>query len=315
MFVFPFLIPPSAPPPLPPPFVLSFTVRPPIPYYKSVFILGNINNNHNHNHNHNNHNNKFEAIGTCFAISERYLMTACHNLIPGVVTYTIASSLMRERIHNNNRRNRADNRNTVINIADLTTTAYDCRKVIVTHYSNKMDYAILKDISNEPMDLKFIPISLHPIQPGRDIAVLHCPIFHFNHIYMSLLSFFIEWVTSSTPTKHHLICRGGVSKGSSGSPFVITRGAIGMYLERADGEIRYSPGNNHMTSFEAMMQSSEATEAMPSLAVTETMEIMEEEEAEDEEEGKDEEGRKEEGNKEGGGEEGRRSVGNKGNNV
>lgn len=107
----------------------------------------------------------------------------------------------------------------------------------MTHFNAQMDYAILVNISNGT-DLVPIPISITPPEPDQDLKVFHCPVSLFNDGIVNSLSFFSLWLKASRPSKHHVMCHGGLSQGSSGAPFVTKSGeVIGMQVESVNGVI------------------------------------------------------------------------------
>jgi len=155
----------------------------------------------------------FQPVGTCFAISPKYLLTAQHNMNElKKEGYAIAESTSR-----------------LNSGATHLPTGY--RKVEVIYYNQKMDYAILKDLS-ESNDLQPIPISIRDVEDDTDLKVFHCPVGLFNDMEFGDLTVFTAWVKCAKPMAHHITCTGGLFAGSSGAPFVTREGyAVGLHVE------------------------------------------------------------------------------------
>ena len=179
-------------------------------YPGSVFILGDTGKQY------------FEPVGTCFAISPRYVLSVRHNLDPGNVKratgYAIALTMSKSK-------------SGVVHI--------DGRRDLVVHkYNTEMDYVILKlTDSDNGADLRPIPISIRPVEEDTDIKVFHCPVGVYNDGAVDDLSVLTSWVKSARPTRHHIICSGGLFPGSSGAPFVVREGfVIGMHVESINSQ-------------------------------------------------------------------------------
>jgi hypothetical protein len=101
-----------------------------------------------------------------------------------------------------------------------------------------MDYVILKLADSDiGADLLPIPISIRPVEADTDIKVFHCPVGLYNDDAIEDLSVLTVWVKSAQPTRHHIICSGGLFAGSSGAPFVVREGfVIGMHVESINSQ-------------------------------------------------------------------------------
>lgn len=159
----------------------------------------------------------FLAVGTCFAISPRHLMTVEHNLDPKnrlrALNYAISPFVSRD----------ASGR---IRFPDGFP-----RAVQILVYNTKMDYAIA-ELCEGPFDLAPIPISIENVEADTDLKVYHCPVDTFNDEHVEDLTVFSAWVKSARPTGHHVACNIGLYRGSSGGPFISrSGGAVGMHVE------------------------------------------------------------------------------------
>ena len=112
------------------------------------------------------------------------------------------------------------------------------RDLVVHKYNTNMDYVILKLADSDiGADLLPIPISIRPVEADTDIKVFHCPVGLYNEDAIEDLSVLTVWVKSARPTRHHIICSGGLFAGSSGAPFVVREGfVIGMHVESINGQ-------------------------------------------------------------------------------
>jgi S1-C subfamily serine protease len=145
---------------------------------------------------------KYQPIGTTFAVSTRYLLTACHNLQNvRQKKYTIASAL-RKTGHN---------------------VYIDVRVV----YKNEgMDWAML-ETEEGSKSLVPIPISLlDPLPSEADLKVYHGPVTLYNEGSSSALTAVSHWVKYWTATEHHIITSNGLYSGSSGAPFILRSGEV-----------------------------------------------------------------------------------------
>lgn len=160
---------------------------------------------------------KFLAVGTCFAISSRHLLTVQHNLDPQnksrLSGYAIAPYVSRDasgRIH--------------------IPKGFP-RAVRILAYNTQMDYAIA-ELCKEPFDLVPIPISTEEVECDTNLKVYHCPVDIFNEEHVKDLTVFSACVKSARPTRHHVASNVGLYCGSSGGPFISQNGgAIGMHVE------------------------------------------------------------------------------------
>jgi hypothetical protein len=139
-------------------------------YPNSVFIFGDI------------RNGVFEAVGTCFAISPQYLLTAQHNMLNRVKRgYAIVPYLTRETD------------------GSLNIPAGYPREIEIKYFNSKMDYAVAS-LVNVPFDLSPIPVSLENIEADMDIKVYHCPVDFFNEEHIGDLTVFTSWTKTARPT-------------------------------------------------------------------------------------------------------------------
>ena len=180
-----------------------FVVGPlPFPQYPgSVFIFGDT------------ASGGFQPVGTCFAISPQYLLTAQHNMqSQRLGGYGIAPFAVR----------RAG--------AVVVRQGFP-RPVRVRYFNTAMDYAVL-EVCDNCFDLVPVPISLEVVEADMDLKVYHCPVDTFNEGHVEDLTVFSNWVKAARPTNHHVACNVGLYGGSSGGPFISrSGGAIGMHIE------------------------------------------------------------------------------------
>jgi hypothetical protein len=151
-----------------------------------------------------NEDNRYEPIGTTFAVSTRYLLTAQHNLESSMQQehYTIASTIVR------NGRN-------------------DYFKVRVVAVNKRMDWAILELMETHLITLVPIPISLFdPIQRETRLKIYHCPVILYNNLDEDIVTSSGRWVTFYAATNHHIITSNGLYSGSSGAPVILDTGEV-----------------------------------------------------------------------------------------
>jgi hypothetical protein len=150
-----------------------------------------------------NERNEYEPIGTTFAVSKKYLLTAQHNFTrhPQQKIYTIASTIVR------NGRN-------------------DYYKVRVHAVNKVMDWAIL-ELMDTRVTLDPIPISfLDPIQRETRLKIYHCPVVLYNSLDEDVVTSSGRWVTFYAATEHHIITSNGLYSGSSGAPVILETGQV-----------------------------------------------------------------------------------------
>lgn len=175
----------------------------------SVFIFGDMN------------SGDFEPVGSCFAISDRHLLTAQHNMNNRRATnYAIAMTVSRSKAE------------------QVITDPILPIRVRVLYYNTSMDYAvlILEDISLRA--LEWIPVSIARVEFDTDLKVFHCPVGLFTSDNCDSVSVFSEWVKTARCTAHHIPCNRGLFAGSSGSPFITRAGyVVGMHVESINQQI------------------------------------------------------------------------------
>ena len=140
----------------------------------SVFVLCDADTNH--------------PVGTCFAISPRYLISCQHFMKGRVLKYLIATVVVKR-----------DG-----NINFTRPPAF----VKVVHFNCKMDYAILA-LQDSNSNLTPIPISLDPVESDTDLKLFHCPVAAFHDNSNADVGVLTRWVKSGYMTNHHLVCDGG----------------------------------------------------------------------------------------------------------
>ena len=139
-------------------------------------------------------------VGTCFAISSRYLLSCQHFMKGRVLNYLIAAVVMK---CNGN-----------------ITFPNDPVNVKVVRFNTDMDYAIL-ELQDSNSNLTPIPISLDPVESDTDLKLFHCPVAAFHDNSNADVGVLTRWVKSGYMTNHHLVCDGGAFRGSSGAPYVL----------------------------------------------------------------------------------------------
>ena len=163
----------------------------------SVFVLCDADTNH--------------PVGTCFAISPRYLISCQHFMKGRVLKYLIANVVVK----------RDGNINFTRPPAFVKVVRFNC----------EMDYAIL-ELQDSNSNLAPIPISLDPVESDTDLKLFHCPVAAFHDNSNADVGVLTRWVKSGYMTNHHLVCDGGAFRGSSGAPYVLRGGsAIGIHVE------------------------------------------------------------------------------------
>jgi hypothetical protein len=178
-------------------------------YPNSVFIFGDF------------ASGSFEPVGSCFAVSERHLLTAQHNMHNRRATnYGIAMTVSRSKG------------------GQVMTDPILPYRVRVLYYNASMDYAILilEDASLPPLEK--VPVSIARVEFDTDLKVFHCPVGLFTSESSDSVSVFTGWVKTSRCTAHHIPCSGGLFAGSSGSPFITRAGyVVGMHVESINEQI------------------------------------------------------------------------------
>lgn len=154
----------------------------------------------------------FFPVGSCFAVSNKYLLSCQHFMNGRKANYYIA--LNAEKSKNG-----------------IVTFPNGCYEVTVVKFNSVMDYALL-ELKKEPFELVSIPISLMPVSADEDVKIIHFPVAFFLN-GGGIIGPFANWMKTSLPTSHHLPCSGGgLFKGSSGSPYVLRNGSVvGLHIE------------------------------------------------------------------------------------
>jgi S1-C subfamily serine protease len=154
-------------------------------------------------------------VGTCFAISDHYLLSCQHFMRGSAVNYRIAPVAEK-------------------NLGSITFTR-GVRNVKVVKWDKRMDHAVLK-LVDEPYDIEAFTISLDDIGFDTDLKVFHFPVVDFNRTESGLISPYATWLKSSLTSSHKVGCSGaGLFKGSSGAPYVMRNGkVVGIHVEGAN---------------------------------------------------------------------------------
>ena len=183
-------------------------------YPDSVFIFGPL------------MNNNLQPTGTCFIISDRYLLTAQHNVTK-----------------NSNGDWNTDGYGIAL-VVDIQEPLIEFHIVTIKYYNIEYNYAIL-ELVGQPFsgDRVSIPISIDcdngndKIQHNTDFKVFHIPILDYQCQVINSISAYTAWgktvYTNKRDTREHYIY-GNISlyKGSSGTPFVLRNGSVfAMYVE------------------------------------------------------------------------------------
>lgn len=150
----------------------------------------------------------YQPIGTTFAVSNVYLLTAKHNLAnPRQKIYTIASSLNQ-------------------------TGPNEYFRVRVHAVNAEMDWAVLQ-LEDRRLSMTPIPISLlDPIPRETRLKIYHCPVVLYNNGDNSILTSVPHWVQYWGASKHHIATSNGLYSGSSGAPYILPTGeVIGIHCE------------------------------------------------------------------------------------
>ena len=156
-----------------------------------------------------------DAVGTCFSVSPKYLISCQHFMKGNHLNYRIALTAERSQ-------------------AGGITFPAGIMDVKVYRRNKDMDYAIL-ELKAEPYNLVPIPISIDPVVADTDVKVFHFPVAEFNDTSTNVVGPYTQWIKTSIPTAHHIPCGGpGLYRGSSGAPFVSRSGSVvGIHMEAA----------------------------------------------------------------------------------
>jgi hypothetical protein len=155
-----------------------------------------------------NERNEYKPIGTTFAVSNVFLLTAKHNLVNvRQKLYTIASTLNR-------------------------TEPNEYFQVRVHAVNAVMDWAVLQ-LEDTRLDMSPIPISLlDPIPRESRLKVYHCPVILYNDCDIPILTSVHRWVDYYGASGHHIVTSNGLYSGSSGAPVILPTGeVIGIHCE------------------------------------------------------------------------------------
>ena len=170
---------------------------------------------------------EFIPTGTCFAVSDRYLLTAQHNMDKKkLVGYGIALGVSK-----------------TMGIQDVPE---DFHFVKIKYFNVLSDWAIV-ELSGSPFTEHTVPIPITTVEVemDTDFVVFHMPISDYMFMFLENdgISLFAAWMRAARPRKHHVEGNKGLFKGSSGAPFVLRNGcAFAMHLERRNEVISDSDG-------------------------------------------------------------------------
>jgi hypothetical protein len=163
-------------------------------------------------------------VGTCFAISERHVMTCYHCLAKTcpaaklLKIYSITFSV--ERIRRTE-------------LLEFETQ----RDVRLRYYNELSDYAILEVVGPENLP-EFIPISVEEVRSDTDVKIFYCPVGIFRDGGDRILGVNTVWAKTLKGTKHHLRCNAGLYRGSSGAPVVLRNGSVVAFHQESGSEAR-----------------------------------------------------------------------------
>ena len=188
-------------------------------YPDSVFIFGPL------------VNEILQPNGTCFIISDRYLLTAQHNMTKNMngdwntVGYGIAL------------------------VVDVQEPPIEFHIVTIKYYNIEYNYAIL-ELVGQPFsgDRVSIPITIdsdgdssNDIHHNTDFKIFHIPILDYQCQVINSISAYTAWgkivnidTRDTHDDKHRRCIYGNISlyRGSSGTPFVLRNGSVfAMYVE------------------------------------------------------------------------------------
>ena len=168
---------------------------------------------------------EFIPTGTCFAVSDRYLLTAQRNMDKKrLVGYGIASSVSKTN-----------------GVEDIPE---DFHFVDINCFNVLSDWAIV-ELSGSPFTEQTVPIPITTVEvkTDTDFVVFHMPISDYMFRGNDGISLFAAWMRTAKPRKHHVEGNGSLFKGSSGAPFVLRNGrAFAMHLESRNEVIRVYDG-------------------------------------------------------------------------
>ena len=187
-------------------------------YPDSVFIFGPL------------VNDTLQPNGTCFIISDRYLLTAQHNMTKSTT---------------------GDSNTTTYGIAlvvDVQEPPVEFHTVNIKYYNIEYNYAIL-ELTGRPFSGDRVPIPItidsdggdEYIQHNTDFKIFHIPILDYNCQVINGISAYTAWgkivntyTRETHDDKHKRYIYGNINlyRGSSGTPFVLRNGSVfAMYVE------------------------------------------------------------------------------------
>jgi hypothetical protein len=150
--------------------------------------------------------NGHAPVGTCFAISEKLLLSCQHFMKGKAVLYTIALVVEKRK--------------------GILSFPQGFMHVRVISYNVEMDYAVLQLYNKETQDLIPIPISVRPVESDVDVKIFHCPLEQFLDTDPSACGAFTKWTKTGVQSSHHVLCDVSLFKGSSGAPYVLRSGEV-----------------------------------------------------------------------------------------
>ena len=182
-------------------------------YADSVFIFGSL------------EDGVFMPTGTCFAVSDEYLLTAQHNMDKRkLVGYGIAVSVSKTN--------------------DVQEAPEDFHRVKIKYYNVQSDWAII-ELLDPPFTERTVPIPITTVdvEMDTDFKVFHMPISEYMFQETDSISAHTDWLKAGRPKKHHVEGNKGLFRGSSGAPFVLRNGyAFAMHLESRNEAISVPEG-------------------------------------------------------------------------
>jgi hypothetical protein len=172
-------------------------------YPNSVFIFGPM------------INGVLEPTGTCFAVSDRYLLTAQHNMEGRkLANYGIALTLSKTD--------------------GVQDPPVDFHEVKVKYYNVQADWAIL-ELIGPTFSPPTVPIPITVtinVEQDTDFKVFHMPISDYIFQDTDDISAGTARGKTAVPTRHHIRGNMGLFSGSSGAPFVLRNGyCFAMHVE------------------------------------------------------------------------------------
>lgn len=162
-------------------------------------------------------------MGTCFAISPRFLLTCYHNLLESAdgapaTEYSIALSVERDPITGRLLFNEGS------------------QEARLRFRNKHSDWAILEVLGPDLAEV--LPISLGVVLADTYVKIFHCLVAMFNEMSEDLLSVDTVWAKTLRGTAHHLRCNIGLYGRSSGAPVVLRNGCVvAFYRESAEARI------------------------------------------------------------------------------